>query len=334
MTDQELQEMLAELIAAQKETDRILKASAERAEEERRKTEEERRKTEEERRKTEEERRKRAEELAEERRKRAEELAEEQRKRAEELAEEQRKWAEELAEEQRKWAEELAEERRKTEEAQRRIAEELAEERRKTEEERRKTEEAQRRIAEELAEERRKTEAERRKTEREIREVNKQLGALGNKFGSFAEGMALPSMEKILYRRFNMDVVAPRAKARQNGETLEIDVMAYDNGSRNEVYLVEVKSHLTREGIEQMLKTIERFPKFFGAHRDRTIYGVIAAVDIPDNLRAEVLKRGLYLARIHDDTFELLTPRGFKPAAFGPAAGQNGKAQKRPSRKK
>ena len=171
-------------------------------------------------------------------------------------------------------------------------------------------------------------------TARQIKQVNKHLGELGNKFGSFTEGMALPSMEKILYRRFNMDVVAPRAKARQNGETLEIDVMAYDNGSRNEVYLVEVKSHLTREGIEQMLKTIERFPKFFGAHRDRTIYGVIAAVDIPDNLRAEVLKRGLYLARIHDDTFELLTPRGFKPAAFGPAAGQNGKAQKRPSRKK
>jgi len=179
--------------------------------------------------------------------------------------------------------------------------------------------EERRKIEEELAEER-------RKTEREIRQVNKQLGELGNKFGSFTEGMALPSMEKILYHHFKMDVVAPRAKARQNGQTLEIDVMAYDNGSRNEVYLVEVKSHLTREGIEQMLKTLEWFPEFFGAHRDRTVYGVIAAVDIPDNLRSEVLNKGLYLARIHDGTFELLTPPGFKPAAYGPA-GRNGKAQ-------
>ncbi len=265
MTDQELNEMLASLIAAQKETDRILKESAERTEEERRKTEEERRKTEEERRKTEEERRK--------------------------------------------------------------IEAELAGERRKTEEERRK-------IEAELAEERRKTEEERRKTERVISQVNKQLGELGNKFGSFTEGMALPSMEKILYRQFKMDVVTPRAKARQNGQTLEIDVMAYDNGSRNEVYLVEVKSHLTREGIEQMLQTIERFPKFFGAHRDRTIYGVIAAVDIPDNLRAEVLNKGLYLARIHDGEFELLTQRGFRPAPFGPAAKQNGKVKKRLSGRK
>jgi len=139
-------------------------------------------------------------------------------------------------------------------------------------------------------------------------------------------------MEKILYQQFKMDVVAPRAKARQNGQTLEIDVLAYDNGSRNEAYLVEVKSHPTPEGIEQMLKTLEQFPKFFGAHSHRTIYGVVAAVDIPDNLRAEVLKKGLYLARIYDGEFELLTPRGFKPATFGPAAKQNGKGKAKQKR--
>jgi len=173
-----------------------------------------------------------------------------------------------------------------------------------------------------------------KETDRQIKQVNKQLGELGNKFGSFTEGMAFPSMEKILRNQFKMDVVTLRAKSRHNGASIEIDVMAYDNGSRNEVYLVEVKSHLTRESVDQMLKTIEQFPKFFGAHRDRTIYGVIAAVDIPDNLRAEVLNKGLYLARIHDGTFELLTPRGFKPEAFGPAAKRNGKAQKRASRKR
>jgi hypothetical protein len=191
---------------------------------------------------------------------------------------------------------------------------------------------------EKRAEERKKIEGElaeeRRKTERVIRQVNKQLDELGNKFGSYTELMALPSMEKILYHQFNMDIVNPRAKARQNGQTLEIDVLAYDNGSRNEAYVVEVKSHLTREGIEQMLKTIEQFPKFFGAHSHRTIYGIIAAVDIPDNLRAEVLKKGLYLARIHDGEFELLTPRGFKPATFGPAAKQNGRAKKKASARK
>jgi hypothetical protein len=162
-------------------------------------------------------------------------------------------------------------------------------------------------------------------TDRQIKEVNKQLGKLGNKFGSFAEGMALPSMEKILRERFKMNVVTPRATSSVNGRMIEIDVMAYDHGSRNELYIVEVKSHLTREGIDQILKTIEEFPKFFPTHRDRTVYGILAAVDIPLNLRAEVLKKGLYLARIHDGTFELLTPRNFQPRAFITQPKENGK---------
>ena len=35
-------------------------------------------------------------------------------------------------------------------------------------------------------------------TDRQIRELGKQIGGLGNKFGSFTEGLALPSMQKIL----------------------------------------------------------------------------------------------------------------------------------------
>jgi hypothetical protein len=182
-------------------------------------------------------------------------------------------------------------------------------------------------IAEQRETARRQQETDRliKETGRQIKQVDKQLGDLGNKFGSFAEGMALPSMEKILRDHFKMDVVTPRATSRLNGRTLEIDVMAYDNGSRNELYIVEVKSHLTPSGIDQILKTIEEFPKFFGAHRDRTVYGIIAAVDIPANLRSEVLKNGLYLARIHDGTFELLTPRGFKARAFTSPPEPNGK---------
>ncbi len=194
--------------------------------------------------------------------------------------------------------------------------------------------ESQREAYAELRKSQRETDKQIEESARQIKQVNKQLGELGNKFGSFTEGMAFPSMEKILRNHFKMDVVALRAKSRQNGHSIEIDVMAYDNGSRNEVYLVEVKSHLTRESVDQMLRTIEQFPKFFGAHRDRKIYGIIAAVDIPDNLRGEVMNKGLYLARIHDGTFELLTPRGFKPEAFGPAAKQNGAMKKKQSRKK
>lgn len=165
---------------------------------------------------------------------------------------------------------------------------------------------------------------EQRAAARQIKQVNKQLGELGNKFGSFTEGLALPSMEKVFYRDFGLDVVQPRARSRQNGRTMEIDVLAYDHpGGSKDVYIIEVKSHLTEEGIRQIKETIEQFPRFFPWAYDRTIYGVIAAVDIPDNVREKVLREGLYLARISDGTFTMQVPRGFKPKAFYP----NGKTQ-------
>jgi len=149
-----------------------------------------------------------------------------------------------------------------------------------------------------------------------IRELGKQIGGLGQKFGGFTEGMAFPSMTKILQQRFNMDVIATRVTSRKNGRTMEIDVLAYSNSKVNEVYAVEVKSHLREEGVEQMLQILREFHDFFAGHEGKKIYGILAAVDIPDDIRQRVLREGIYLACIHDDNFELQIPEGFHPRAF------------------
>lgn len=51
-------------------------------------------------------------------------------------------------------------------------------------------------------------------------------------------------------------------------------------------------------------------------HRDKKLYGILAAVDIPRDVRAKVLRSGIYLARIHDEEFELEVPEGFEPRAY------------------
>lgn len=154
------------------------------------------------------------------------------------------------------------------------------------------------------------------KTERAIRELRKELGGLGAKFGGFTEGMAYPSMKKILKKRFGMSVVAPNVSATKNGRTMEVDVLAFSNADVNEVYIVEVKSHLREDGIQQMLRILREFHDFFPGHADKKIYGILAAVDIPEDLEKRVLKEGIYLARIHDDTFEITVPDSFQPRAF------------------
>jgi hypothetical protein len=151
---------------------------------------------------------------------------------------------------------------------------------------------------------------------RERRELRQQLGGLSDKFGSFTEGLALPSMTKILTRRFHMTVVSPRVLARSDGRSFEVDVMAYSESGVGEVYLVEVKSHLRQEAIAQMKTTLREFRHFFPGHAGKKVYGILAAVDAPERVRQRVLEEGIYLARIHDGQFELQVPAGFQPRAF------------------
>jgi hypothetical protein len=153
-------------------------------------------------------------------------------------------------------------------------------------------------------------------TGRQLRELGKQIGGLGAKFGSFTEGLALPSMETILRDRFGMEVISPSVRVSKAGQHMELDVLAYANGPINQAYIVEVKSHAREAAIAQLKTQLRRFRDFFPEHRDKQVYGILAAVDMSDALRDQVLREGIYVARIHDDVFELDTPDNFQPMAF------------------
>jgi hypothetical protein len=153
-------------------------------------------------------------------------------------------------------------------------------------------------------------------TDRQLKELGKQIGGLGSKFGSFTEGLALPSMEKILRQRFGMKVVSPSVRASEDGKHIEIDVLAYTNGNLNTAYIVEVKSHAREDSITQLKSILQRFRTFFPEHKDKQLYGILAAVDMSPELREKTLEEGFYVARIHDQVFELDTPENFQPQSY------------------
>jgi hypothetical protein len=160
------------------------------------------------------------------------------------------------------------------------------------------------------------TERQIKKTDRQIKQLGKQIGGLGEKFGSFTEGLALPSMTKLLTKRFGMEVISPSVRVSKEGKHMEIDVLAYANSEVNEAYIVEVKSHAREEAIEQLKSILERFRQFFPEHKDKTVYGILAAVDLPTEIRERILKAGFYVARIHDQVFSLDVPDNFRPKAY------------------
>lgn len=156
-----------------------------------------------------------------------------------------------------------------------------------------------------------------RESDRQLTRLGQQLGGLGEKFGGFTEGMAFPSMKKLLGERFHMDMISTRDLSRKNGHSMELDVLAYSKSPDiKEAYIVEVKSHLREDGLQQMKRILRDSREFFPVLADKKVYGVIAAVDFSDDVRAKVLREGIYLARIHDEEFELEVPEDFKPQAF------------------
>ena len=159
-----------------------------------------------------------------------------------------------------------------------------------------------------------------KETDRQLRkkltEVGRQIGGLNRAFGSFTEGMAFPALEKILQEHFGMTSIITNFKVKRYGESLEMDVFAYNNGKSNVAYIVEIKSHLREDDLQQMFDILRRFPEFFVEHADKQLYGILAAVNIPNSMRTRVLKSGIYLANIHDDSFKLQLPDNFKAKNF------------------
>ena len=54
----------------------------------------------------------------------------------------------------------------------------------------------------------------------------------------------------------------------------------------------------------------------FSPSQKKKFYGILAAVDAPDDVRERVLREGIYFARIHDEEFELCVLEDLSPHAF------------------
>ncbi|GBD52542.1 DUF3782 domain-containing protein [Microcystis aeruginosa NIES-298] len=171
-------------------------------------------------------------------------------------------------------------------------------------------------LLKEVSQQQKENAQQQKKTDKQLKELGQQIGGLGAKFGSFTEGLALPSMETILRQRFGMEVVSPSVRVSKDGKHLEIDVLAYTNGELNTAYIVEVKSHAREESITQLKSILQRFRSFFPEHKDKKLYGILASVDLSNELREKILQEGFYVARIHDQVFELDIPDNFQPRPY------------------
>jgi len=160
-----------------------------------------------------------------------------------------------------------------------------------------------------------------KETDRQLKELGKQIGGLGNKFGSFAEGLSYRSIVRILREKFGMnDFVAPGVRVRRDGREEEYDVLAYSNDTIDRGMVVEIKSNLRKEDIAQMKRKMDGIFQLLPEHKDKTFQGMVACVSGTADLKREVLENGWHLAHIGDDLFELETPEDFVAKTYSATA--------------
>lgn len=148
------------------------------------------------------------------------------------------------------------------------------------------------------------------------KQTQKQLGELGNKLGSFAEGLTYPTVERIMLEEFHLDTVGP-VRSRKGNETLEIDALGYANGSINTIMVGEIKSHFREHHVEQVEQACRRLFDFMPEHRGKKVYGMVIFVKGEQNAINLAAKHGIYTVEANDDNFKLRVPDGFVPRDFG-----------------
>jgi hypothetical protein len=165
----------------------------------------------------------------------------------------------------------------------------------------------------------RREEEDKRRKENEIqtKQLNKQLGELGRSIGGIAEGMIRPSMEKVLRQKFKVDRIAEGGYTiHKQGETLEFDVFGVANGKQNIVVIVEAKARAREEHIPDFIDRINQAIKWLPEHKDKKFYAILAALQLPENVKRMAQKKGIYVAQVEEDVFDILEPKGFVPHDF------------------
>jgi uncharacterized membrane protein YqiK len=204
-----------------------------------------------------------------------------------------------------------AEADRRAAEADRRAAEAKAEADRRAAEAKA---EADRRAAEAKAEaDRRAAEADRRlaKLEKTVANTSRAVDSLTTRWGRFVEELVEPAVIS-LFRGKGIDVkeTYSRARVKRQGIAMEIDILAVDE---TEVVLVECKSRLSKDDVNEFLEKLSRFKEAFPHYKNYQAYGAVAGIEIDEGVDRYAYKQGLFVIKPSGETVEIINDSGFEP---------------------
>jgi len=146
-------------------------------------------------------------------------------------------------------------------------------------------------------------------TDRIVKNLSKNLGDLGNRLGEFVEHMVAPAVVR-LFQAEGIEVhdVFQGFESKRNGEGIEIDLLVVNDGT---LVVVECKSRLTREHVDEHLVRMEKFKRVLPLYKNHHALGAVAAMVMSDGVKNYAHSQGLYVLRQNGDTVEISRPVDF-----------------------
>jgi hypothetical protein len=149
-------------------------------------------------------------------------------------------------------------------------------------------------------------------TDKQIKKLSKNIGGLNNSFGKWVEEMVSAKLWKKFKTIGYTFTRGGPMKFWENGRTIAQVDMFLENGDY--AMLVEIKSELTTEDIDDHIKRMEKVRQQLDKRGDpRKLVGAVAAMVAPEHVREYAQKKGFYvLVQSGDSVAVAEAPEGFK----------------------
>jgi len=143
-----------------------------------------------------------------------------------------------------------------------------------------------------------------------IKENNKRFGDINNRFGDLVECIISPNiLDKFSDLGLEFETAAPNVKVRDHKNKIyfEIDVFLQNTTA---AMLVEIKTELKIEYINEHIKRLEKMRTFADLHNDkRAFLGAVAGILISSDVKNYALENGLFLIEPLGEDLDITTPR-------------------------
>ena len=147
-----------------------------------------------------------------------------------------------------------------------------------------------------------------------VAETNRAVNGLTSRWGRFVEELVEPAVVRMFQER-GIDVKEkhPRVSVKRENVAMEIDILVVDT---TDVVLVECKSRLSRDDVNDFIENLEKFKIAFPAYKSYQAYGAVAGIEINEGVDRYAYQKGLFVIRPSGDTVEIVNDQKFKPKTW------------------